>query len=71
MVKMTDGKKIKNIADHMFGIEKKERLEAKIREALCNAFSNEELEKLKDNRKNKEVIKWIKRKQSNLDEHYK
>lgn len=54
----------------MFGIEKKERLEAKIREALCNAFSEDELEKL-NNRKNKEVIKWIKRKQSNLDEHYK
>lgn len=62
MVKMTDGKKIKNIADHMFGIEQKERLEKKIREALCNAFSNEELKKLRDNKYNKkakEVIKWI------------
>lgn len=63
--------KIKKIADRIFGLEQKERLEKKIMEALCNAFSNDELEKLRDNRKNKEVIKWIKRKQSNLGEHYK
>lgn len=68
---MEDKKSIKKIADHMFGIEKKERLAAKIREALCNAFSNDELEKLEENRKNKEVINWIKKRQSNLGEHYK
>ncbi len=67
---MGDKKSIKKIADHMFGLEQKERLEAKIREALCNAFSSDELEKL-NNKKNKEVINWIKRRQSNLDEHYK
>lgn len=56
---MTEKKSIKEIADHMYGIEQRERLEKKLREALCNAFSNDELEKLKDNKKNKDVIKWI------------